>query len=189
MAKSDCDVCGGRGKIRVPVYPRHTVAEFNPRDDFASTQSSREYPCPECSEIVPVEHVGAASEEVFVASYVNEPGFMEHVKNSLGHQIVDFLLRHNYVEFERSPTDERQMRFQMRATVGVVSKKRLATIQERVEQHQEALAREVMAEAKRQIDNWGSTYGHTSLHKSQARDSVDGALAAVLKARSNWRAA
>lgn len=190
MTKHDCEVCCGRGKIRVPVYGR--VMAFDPLAAETMTESSREYPCPECSEVVPVERLAVTAERRFIFSEPeNDPQFMEAMKRQMAHALIDGLLEKDLVKFERGPTDTTQMRFEMRMTTAVVSPHQVATLQERVAEHQEALAREVMAEASRQISNWESHYTGTEGHiqKAQAVDSVREALRTVLSARAKWRAA
>lgn len=188
MTKPYCDVCCGRGQIRVPLYHQLSVAAFDPRDDLR--ESSREYPCPECSDVVPVERLVIVKTERFANSIPEQdPRYVDAVKHQMMHMLVDDMIRQDLVKFERGPTDTVQMRFAVQMTVGVVAPRAVTTLAERIEQHQEALAREVMAEAKRQINNWGSYYGQTSLTKAQAGDSVNSALTAVLEARKKWQAA
>jgi hypothetical protein len=189
VTNPDCDVCCGRGKIRVPVYRPLDVRMVDIPALDVMESPYRDYPCPECSEVVPLERVQVVAEQRLANSTPeNDPRYIESCKYSMVRELAGTLLERNLVKFERGPTDDYQMRFAMRMTVGVVAPRAVATLEERVAEHQEALAREVMAEATRSISNWGSYYNAPGLSKAQAIDSVDGALQTVLKARAKWRA-
>lgn len=191
MTKANCEICRGNGRVRLPIF-RSVMAFSASEMPDASEEAYREYPCPECSDAVPIGRINALRDETFASSnYADDPKFTDHVKRALAHQLADYLMRYDYIGFERSPIDTIQMRFTMRATVGVVSKKVVATIEERTAQHQEALAREVMAEAGRQISNWESHYtgDEGRISKAQAIDSVRDSLRIVLEERAKWRAA
>ena len=79
----------------------------------------------------------------------------------------------------------------MLATVGVVSLTRVASLERRVAERQEELAREVISEAAEQIRNWRSAYtgDEGTIQKGQAVDFVNAALPAILTRRSSMKAA
>lgn len=183
MTKHDCDVCQGRGLVRLPIYRplKVTAIDIAPEP----VESSRQYPCPECGDAVSIGHVGALREESFVASYINEPGFIEHVKEGLAHLLAGQLLKDGYIKFRRGPTDSQEMRFQMVATVGVVHPSKLDTLEQRIAERQDVVAREVANEAVRQIDNFGSYYGHADILKQTARHLIEESLQTILKRRAH----
>lgn len=187
--RHDCDVCRGSQKIRLPVWPSLSATAIRHEDSAIVTVSHREYPCPECADVTRLERVQAAREETFAASYIKAEGFIEHVKDGLAHQLAGYLLRNGFIRFERGPEDEQEMRFAMRATVGVVRPNQLDNLEERIAERQTEVAQEVVAEAERQINNWGSYYGHRDISKDQAAREVREAFGAVLKKRAEWKAA
>lgn len=181
----DCDICRGAGKVRLPVYMR-LRAVMVPDANLVMEESSREYPCPECADMTCLERVWAAREETHVASYIKEPGFLDHVRSGLARQLASHLLEHDYIKFERGPEDDQNIRFQMRATVGVVRPGQLGNLEERISERQTEVAKEVAEEAERQINNWGSHYGHADILKRDATRMVRDAIKAVLTKRAAW---
>lgn len=184
--KHNCDICGGAEKVRLPI--RFRAMAFTADLAPTMTESSREYPCPACADTTRLERVQAAREETLVASYIKDPGFVDHVRRGLAHQLASHLLERDYIKFERGPEDEQNMRFRMRATVGVVRPGQLDNLDERISERQTEVAQEVIAEAERHINNWGSYYGQQSISKDQATREVREALGTVLKNRAaSWR--
>lgn len=118
---------------------------------------------------------------------MNDPRYIEHVKGGLARQLAVYMLEHGFCKFERGPVDGRQMRFGMRMTAGVVSTSQVATLEQRVSEHQEVLARAAMQEAQRQINNWGSDFGWSNIRKDDANRCVSESLGFVLKERAKWR--
>lgn len=180
----DCDICGGAEKVRLPIRFRAMALTADPGPTM--TESSREYPCPACADTTRLERVQAAREETFAASYINDPGFVDHVRKGLAHQLASHLLEHDFIKFERGPEDERNMGFQMRATVGVVRPGQLDNLEERISERQTEVAKEVIEEAEHQINNWGSHYGHADILKRDATRMVREAIDSVLKKRAAW---
>lgn len=187
MIKHDCEICRGSGVIRPPIYRRAQAAvDFNVD---AITESSRIYPCPECADTTPQERVAIVQYHTLVDSMVGDPAYVEAAKSNAAHQLIAGLLKGNFIRFKRGPNDAREFNFPVQATIGVVSQKNVADLEARVAEHQEQLAREVMAEAERAIDHWGSYYNHQSIRKDDATRSIREALAAVLAKRASWKAA
>lgn len=180
----DCDICGGAEKVRLPIRFRAMAFTDDPEPTMA--ESSREYPCPACADTTRLERVQAAREETLVASYIKEPDFISHIRKGLAHQLVSYLLEHDYIKFERGPEDEQNMRFQMRATVGVVRPGQLDNLEERISERQTEVAKEVIEEAEHRINNWGSHYGHADILKRDATRMVREAINSVLKKRAAW---
>jgi hypothetical protein len=183
MTRHDCDICRGNGIVRLPIYRR--VMAFSANEMADPTPNHRDYPCPECGDSVTMGQVQALRQEAFATTmYANEPGFIQHVREGLAHQIVSQLLKDGYTTVKRGPDDSREMRFQMVATVGVVHPSRLDTLEQRIAENQDQVAREVANEAAHQIDNWGSHYGHADILKRDARQMIIDALQIVMKRRS-----
>lgn len=81
------------------------------------------------------------------------------------------------------------MRKRCYATIGVVSRNVVASMDERMSQRQSEVAKEVAEEAARRISVWGSSYSGNEGHvrKVNAIEEVNGALAFVLRKREDWR--
>ncbi len=174
----DCEICRGEGKIRLPIY-RRSVA-FVLGETPTLEHSHRTYPCPECGESIHQDHIAVVSRHLTVAAHDGGPDYDRHMREAAAHRLVSELLRGGFIRFERGKTDDREMTYPVRATLGVVAIHHVATLERRITQHQAAVAREVAAEAAHLINRWGSYYGDTTLHKAQAIDSLGAALTAVL---------
>jgi len=112
------------------------------------------------------------------------PDYLPAMKRQTAHQFVQHLIDNGYIAFEVGQID-RKLRRQIRATVGVVSKETVATLQERIAKHQETVARQVIEDAVRKIRQWGSgtSYLHGDermIRKRQAVEAVNEALAKIV---------
>ena len=187
MMKSECEICRGQRRVRLPVYKAASAAPF---DGHTKTmgEAYREFPCPECSDQIPIERVHAATELGLADSrYVDAPGFRDHINAMLADQLAHFLLREGYIEFEKGPVDEKQLNFGVRATLGVVSPKQIESLDERISKRQTEVAEQVATEAKHQISNWGAFYGHLQISKADAHRMVDDAIRIVMAKRAAWK--
>jgi hypothetical protein len=185
MAKYDCDICQGHGTIRLPLYRR--VMAFTAEPDVTMQESSRSYPCPECSDKVPFAQVGVVTSTVTIETRISDPKYLEHVKHSAAMGLMDEIIRAGYVQIEVGPDDTREFRREYRVTLGVVSPKQVATLEERVAGRQTEVAHAVVKEAEHQINNWGSFYGHADILKRDATRMVREAIQAVLAKRAAWK--
>jgi hypothetical protein len=171
--------------VRFAVYRR--VVSFGMMANGAIEplveQQFREYPCPECSEMVAMERIAIVQKVMTAAADIGGDEFVSHVMRSAERQVLRSLAGKGFVRVERGPEDRQQITFPVTATVGVVSPKVVATIQERAAVHQERLAREVMAEADARIDNWDSYYGRSGILKQDASRLIQEALRTVLERR------
>lgn len=187
MAKYDCDICQGRGTIRLPIYRRLSVMAFAADAMSDVEESSRSYPCPECSDAVPFAQVGVVSSIMAVETRIDDPKYLEHVKRSAAMGLMAEIIKAGYVKVESGPDDTREFRREYRVTLGIVSPKQVATLEERVAERQIDVAQEVAAEAEHQINNWGSYYGHADILKRDATRMVRDAIKAILAKRSAWK--
>jgi hypothetical protein len=189
MMKADCEICRGSGVIRLPIYRREKVVDFSATP--VAEESSRSYACPECSDSIPQERLAVVQYHSLVDSRINDPEFVRHAKDSAAHNIVASLLKGGFIRFERGPNDDRELQYPMRATVGVVSLTQVATLEQRIADHQEELARDVIDEAARQIRNWRSnrTEDEGTLEKEYAVQFVNEAFRTVLAKRSSMKVA
>jgi hypothetical protein len=93
------------------------------------------------------------------------------------------LLMHGLIRFEEGKTDARNLTTPFIATVGAVSPTQVATLEQRIRQHQDRMARELAARAGAEIRNWGSAlrYADTRIDKTRALNLIADALDDVLK--------
>jgi hypothetical protein len=180
--KYDCEICRGAGRVRLPVYRSLTVAHFdaNAASDFDTREASREYPCPECGDSVSLGKIHAGKSETFASSQIEDPQYLDRVRGGLARALADQLLEKGFIRFQRGPIDDRNCRFGMVATVAVAQQGALDTLEQRIAERQEAVGVQVADEAARQIDNWGSYYGHSEILKRDARRLIGEALKTVL---------
>lgn len=188
--RRECEICRGEGSIRLPIYRRMSLVADVPSISSAE-ETSRRYPCPECSETVPQDRIAVMSKHHLVQSGVDDPDFMGHVRRHSAHELIDGLLHRKLISFERGRDDPYEMTFPIIATVGVVSPNVVATLEQRVAERQDEVAREVAAAAAAGIRIWGSHYtgDEGSIHKAQAVDAVNEALKRVLEKRAQGKAA
>lgn len=185
MTKYNCEICRGSGTIRLPLY--RSLARFNPEAVSATIEeSSRQYPCPECSEQVQFARVGIVGAIHEIDTRIEDPEYIEHVKHTAAHSLIEEIIKGGYVKIESGTPDTRKLNREFRVTLGVVSQKRVATLEERIAQRQIEIAQEVAVEAQFQINNWGSYYGHADILKRDATRMVAEAIKTVLAKRAAW---
>lgn len=187
MTKYDCEICRGRGTIRLPIYRRlgAVVADFSASP--VMKEDARDYPCPECSDQVAFARVGIVGALKEIDTRINDPKYIERVKRACAHSLVEEIINCGYVKVEMAPPDATKMRQTYRVTLGVVSQKQVATLEERVALRQIEIAQEVAAEAEAGINNWGSYYGHADILKRDATREVREAIKTVLAKRAAWK--
>lgn len=189
MLRQRCDICGGRRLIRLPVL-RDLAAE-RPHDSAVAiaplSKSFREFPCPQCSEVVDVKRLYLMQEHNTLDSRIDDRNYVRATEKDAAHHMVAKLIEGGFITFEWGEIDTKQMRRTVRATMGVVSKAVVASMEQRVAARQDEVAREVAAEAKRKISVWGSHYSGDEGHvrKLHANEAVDEALATVLRKRQD----
>lgn len=178
---NDCEICRGSKVVRLPIY--RSVSVSPTFDAPAMEETSRDYPCPECGGAVKQDRVAVLDAHTMVCSEISDTNFADHARRAAAHRLVDHLLEGGFIEFERGPIRDRDMAFPMVATLGVVSKGQVATLEQRIAERQDQVARAVAQKARSQIENWGSHHGNTSISKREAHDQIDSALNHVL---SEW---
>lgn len=144
----DCPICGGSQTIRLPV--RQRISAVRPAEYTQSTveASVRTYPCPECATSVPLERVQVIEEVVKIDErYVFDGNAMGHAKEMAIRYLGAALVKGGFVTLETGRVDRDQMSMPVYIRLGVVSKAAVASIEERIAQRQEEIAREVVAEA------------------------------------------
>ncbi len=187
MAKQDCEICQGRGVVRLPIYSRLSAVYF--QSELTVEQmprpSSREYGCPECGLAVNEGKVAVLDAHVMVDT--RAPAEYEvHARRNAAHRLVDMLLERDYITFSTYEHNSRDLKRPVVATLAVVSKGAAAAMEERLRQRQDQLAKAVADEAIKQIDNWGSHYGRAAVSKEDAGRFIRVALNDVSK---DWSAA
>ena len=186
-----CDICGGRRLIRLPIM--RSVYD-RPRDDAAVVaipETAREFPCPQCSEMVAEQRLHLMQEHSELDTRVRDPEYRRHVEKDAAHRMVAKLIDDGFIKFEWGESNEQRMCRPCVATLGVVSKAVVASLEERIAIKQDDVAREVAEEAKRRISVWGSDYSGDEgpVRKVQAREAVSEALVSVLRKRADLRRA
>lgn len=179
--KNKCEICQGRRRIRLPLYKRLSFRLPDAAPPPTIEDTYREYPCPECSETVSQDRVSIVTMVTPFDDRNMNPGFLEHIKRSSAHALVDELIKGGFIVLKDGPSDPREFRTSLIATLGVVSPKTVATLEQRVAKRQSEVAQKVVVEAARRIRQWGSAYSGEdgSIRKSQAIDALRDAMKAV----------
>lgn len=185
--KPDCEICRGGRIVRLPVYRLMTsgpLDEVGPMDE-----TSRVYPCPECGDAVKQDRVAVLDAHTMVDSRIDDPAFHNYTRRAAAHRLVDHLLEGDYIAFERGKPDARRLQYPIVATLGVVSKGQVATIEARATERGMQLAQAAADQAIREIDNWGSYYGHPDILKRDAARFIHAAVKWVSESWSKASAA
>jgi hypothetical protein len=186
--KEVCDICRGRRLITLPVIRPTAVATSEPEYLCAAARaSSREYPCPECAQRVTEDRVAFVEAHSMIDDRIRDEGFTEYARDKLAHMLVAHLLRGDYIAFDQGRSDGMQR--MMVATLGVVARSTVASMDERISQRQRHLASAVASEAISQINHWGSYFGRNIIEKTRAAEIIREAVAKVSKAWAESRAA
>lgn len=192
MTNPDCEVCCGRGTIRLPLYRRTALVSHDLGNIASMDDASRTYPCPECSDVVASDNVAVLNAFAVVDSrYERAPRYMEMVKESTAHLLVDELLKAGFIRVECGPPIAGEFKFKAVATLAAVSQAHVATLKQRIAERQEELAIEVVAVAEEQARHWGSHYTGRNgpIEKGKVLEYLREALRGALAKRSEMKAA
>lgn len=166
----DCEICGGSGKIRLPV--RERVCVTGRATNVPLSMPIREYECPECGPKIPQEKIMVVQGEEWVDERIKDPDFMDHCKESIGHQMGRLLVDEGIVFFERNRVDKPDYSYRegyfLRGKLGVISPRVVATFEARVAERQKVVAGLVIDRAIKEIRNLGAFYSSPSIQKDVA---------------------
>lgn len=184
MTNSRCEICRGSGLVRLPIYRTAAVTAFDNSAQIIE-ESARNYPCPECADLVPQERLALVQYHSLVDARCTDKEYIDAANEDAAHRLVGALLKGGFIRFEHGKKDARGLTFPIQATVGVVSTKHVATMEERIAERQDEFAREVINEAGRGIESWGTSAGEGAIYKSQAIDELNLALRRLLSKRKS----
>lgn len=184
MTNSRCEICRGSGLVRLPIYRTASVTAFDNSAQIIE-ESARNYPCPECADLVPQERLALVQYHSLVDARCTDQEYIEAANNDAAHMLVGALLKGGFIRFEHGKKDARRLTFPVQATIGVVSTKHVATMEERIAERQDTFACEVIAEAALRINEWGSSAGTGAIYKTQAIDELSLALRRLLSKRKS----
>ena len=185
-----CRAFGGSGLIKLRLLPEFSAVTDAPLIN-ASMSKHKDFPCPACSPSAPVERVGFVTTEhrVYIDQAAARPDYVRSVKTRMAGEIGRYLLEKGHIIFTER-MEEPDLEFELRdrkiltGKVGVITAGQVATMEERASIHQERVAVEVVQEAVRLIDNWGSHYNWQEIRKDDARREIHKALQNVLDKRA-----
>ena len=185
---SDCMICGGARVIRLPVRQPLRTTSISSTFEQSAAGEVRTYPCPECAETVPLERVAIVETHCSADLHraeEGEPGFMEHVHRRAASGLAEMLLRGGLISFKRRNRDDREMTFEERATVGVVSPRHVAALEERIAARQVEIAHRAAEIAIADMAAWGRDYGEKSIPKDIAARDVRAAVRKAIDERKS----
>lgn len=179
-----CFICRGEGRIRLPIYRPLSVTRIDDIEPIID-DAYREYACPECGDLVPLERIAIIRTETFMD--IRAPRECEKMAaEDAAHRMVARLMNNGFITCETGEDDIHHLKRAIRTTLGVVSKATVAKLEERISQRQAEVAKEVAEEAIHQIVNWRSYYvgsgGH--IQKQQAADYVRESFKHIIERRS-----
>lgn len=184
MVDNNCPVCGGSRKITVPLRRMAEVqvaAEDAWKLPAAIERTSREYPCPECSQqFVQYSRLATVSISREARAEYREMA-AGHIRRNLAAAIGDYMLRHDLIAFSEEDGTEMHgfscVRFIAKA--GVVAPKKVAEFEDRVRERQFEVADQFAEAYAAEVSNWGSDYGVPNVQKAQALAWIREVLARV----------
>lgn len=184
--RRDCGICRGSQVIRLPIHPRMAVLSQPSFETVSDVQTSKEFPCPECSPQTTTDKVDILESYCQVSMFHYEADsetYMRQVKDEAAHGLLHHLLKSGHIRFEMMPGRD-SMTGNLRATLGTVSKSHVASIEERARKNQEAMALEVIEDATPHIQNWNSkTADGTWIRKVNVFDELTMAVQRVTEKR------
>ena len=152
-----CDICQGRRSVRLPVWSE--LSAVRPSADEVLTpigETAREFPCPQCSEMVAEKRLCLLQEHSTLDTRIDNPDYVRAVEKDAAHRFVVKLLEDGFITFEWGEVNDRDMRRPLRATLGVVSKEEVTSLEGRVEDavaaEREACAK--IADEHGNMENW-----------------------------------
>lgn len=160
-----CNICRGTRIIRLRVHRELPISyDQSPVDMLETVESSREYPCPECTEQAKLERVLVAENIVTISrNYMNSTGFIEQMRKNAVHGLLDHVLPQ-----ATFLTRDKDFNVEIVARLGIVTPRTVKTLDKRIAEHQTDIARQVADAAIASIQNWGSAYNLTGIAKDQA---------------------
>lgn len=180
MGRQECCICGGSRLIRLPARAPVSV-RYNADDDLTlPVNSVREYACPECSPKIDDTKVRIFAVEGKVDSQTaSDDRYRATVTRQCASALVDEILNAGLISATWGAEDTMRREVKTTCTVGVVSPRTVATMEQRIAERQAEVAAKVADEAVRLIGQWGSYYGAERIDKAQAVDSVREAFKSV----------
>ncbi|HWK44889.1 MAG TPA: hypothetical protein VNT30_09220 [Stellaceae bacterium] len=176
-----CPICQGSRTVRLFVY--HPVTTKPLARQARLEDSSRTYPCPECTrKAVSEEHVTILQHTaVFGATYLVREGLEIYAMRTAAAALSRRLLDDQFIKFSYFP-NVLPGSTEVVATLAAVAPSHVASMEQRIAERQGDVARRVVEQAVREIEIWGSAFGGTggSIHKEMAVEAVKMALIRVL---------
>ena len=155
-ARYDCEVCCGAGLVRLALHRAVRAAPFDAAIEPTVEQSWRDYPCPECADMIPLARVATVEFHSLLDTRIHDPEFTKHARRRAVQGMLAGIFNKGFVTFEMGKPNTYQMTRPMIATLGVVSPTKIASIEERVAQRQNLVAQAVLDRAARRIRAWAS---------------------------------
>lgn len=175
-----CDICCDRGTVRLSVHRRApTKFPTGAVDAVTLDETSREYPCPECSPKVNEAQVMILQAHFTVPAHPIEDEeesreFDRYMSEAAEHEMMGALRPH--MDFKITPYSGPYDDLRATVRIGVVSKGAAVAFDERVKAEAAKVAAEAVDAAIMRMDAWGSHYGYSLIEKGQAarilRDSL-----------------
>lgn len=175
----DCEVCVGRGSVRIRLHSKPSV--FDPMENISPQElTARDYPCPECSASISEERVYILQSIPMTLTDEVDPKWKEAIRRECAHGLADQFLKRGLITFseKREKANDYTTNTVIIATLGAVSPRHVASMEERISERQDEFAKKVVTIACAGISNWNSLFSNNSgtIYKDQAISEVCGAL-------------
>jgi hypothetical protein len=142
--------------------------------------SIKDFPCPECSPKVSEDQIVVlgVTQEIVAHSRIPEHVVLRTAADALASKLLE---TDSLLTLERGAVDTERMTYKVRATVGVVSKNAVASLEDRVSARQGDVAIAAGNAAIDAIDNWGSAYNEIVIRKDAAARAIREAVNETVK--------
>jgi hypothetical protein len=179
MTTKRCEICGGARVVRLARF--YQAVQMGDEPVLSAPPPYNTYPCPECAPQVAIDRVAVLDAHSIVGPHRpwSEIGKTFSEKYA-AHALIERVLRGGFISFEQGPPDSLG-RSQVVATLGVVSKNAVASLEARIAERQGEVAVAAGAQSIKDIDNWGSAYGDGMIRKDRAADLIREAVKRVIE--------
>ena len=119
--------------------------------DFAPDEMHATYPCPECNGVSDGKLAIFGASEI-CSNVIDDPAYKDATRRKAAAALSQHMLAHGLISFDERPYDE--FHSELIARVGVASKERVASLEQRINEKQFDRMDELISKAEQEIYIW-----------------------------------
>lgn len=186
----NCRICRDTQLVRLPLHADPLLPTFvGPIEAMNPSETSKTYPCPECTPYAETYRVAVMSCQTVVDNRFRDlKQMMPSVMRDHAHALVEDLISNGFVTTREIKDDalNRDGKVILRSRFGIVSKAAVASIEERALEKAQELINDMVVESMARIVGWGRDYGLTDISKDRARQVVADVARDVMERAKSW---